>query len=139
MSGDAQRRCPRRRFTDAEDQTLRRLVGAYGLGQWETIARYLPERSARQCHERYDYYLSPSVYSRPWTPDEDALLEEKVAACGSRWVFLVRFFPGRNSNQLKNRWYGRRRRRASAEEAIWESPYDDTLPWDEFSPFDSLE
>jgi hypothetical protein len=124
-----------------EDQALRRLVGAYGLGQWEAIAACMPERSARQCRERYDYYLAPSAYCRPWTPEEDARLEEKVAECGSRWALLTRFFPGRDSGQLKSRWHTAvaRRRRTVVDAVEWENEDDNALTWHELSPFDSFE
>jgi hypothetical protein len=95
----------RRRFTVNEDQTLRGLVCTYGLNRWETIASYLPERTARQCRDRYEYYLAPNVYNPPWTDAQDELLETKVSEWGTKWVFLARFFPGRNGNHLKNRWY----------------------------------
>jgi hypothetical protein len=96
---------PRRRFTPNEDQTLRTLVCVYGLNRWETIAAFLPERTSRQCRERYDYYLAPNVYNPPWTNLEDRLLETKVAEYGTKWASLTGFFPGRTGNQLKNRWY----------------------------------
>jgi hypothetical protein len=96
---------PRRRFTSNEDQALRTLVCMYGLNRWDTIAAFLPERTSRQCRERYEYYLAPNVYNSPWTHLEDELLETKVAEYGTKWVSLTRFFPGRTGNRLKNRWY----------------------------------
>jgi hypothetical protein len=96
---------PRRRFNVKEDQTLRGLVCAYGLNRWDEIARFLPERTPRQCRDRYEYYLAPNVYNPPWTGEEDELLKKEVAEWGSKWVFLTRFFPGRTGNHLKNRWY----------------------------------
>jgi hypothetical protein len=105
----------RRRFTVKEDQLLRGLVCAHGLKQWELISTFFPDRTSRQCRERYEYYLAPNVYNAPWTAVEDSLLNTKVEESGTKWASLVRFFPGRTSNQLKNRWYTvlekRRRRR----------------------------
>jgi hypothetical protein len=116
---------PRRRFTANEDKTLRGLVCMYGLNEWRTIAAFLPERTPRQCRDRYEYYLAPNVYNPPWTDAEDALLQQKIAECGSKWVFLSRFFPGRNGNHLKNRWYKVLAKRARSECPI-ASPFDDS-------------
>jgi hypothetical protein len=77
----------------------------HGLNQWDRIAALLPERTPRQCRDRYEYYLAPNVYNPPWTAVQDEMLLEKLAEWGPRWVFLARFFPGRNGNHLKNRWY----------------------------------
>jgi hypothetical protein len=137
---------PRRRFTANEDQTLRGLVCVYGLNQWDAIARFLPERTPRQCRDRYEYYLAPNVYNPPWTDTEDALLKEKFAEWGAKWVFLSRFFPGRTGNHLKNRWYKVLVKRTPAECATtsavgvtastdsWNaSDYDQIWFWDEFA------
>jgi hypothetical protein len=84
---------------------LRRLVCLFGLSQWEAIASHIPDRTARQCRERYEYYLAPNVYNPPWTAAEDELLERKVPESGRKWSSLAKLFPGRNANHLKNRWY----------------------------------
>jgi hypothetical protein len=95
----------RRRFTENEDKTLRTLVGMFGLNKWEKIATFIPERTPRQCRDRYEYYLAPNVYNPPWTDAEDELLRKKLTQFGPKWVMLARSFPGRTGNHLKNRWY----------------------------------
>jgi N-glycosylase/DNA lyase len=103
--------CPRsqkalkRRFTPAEDEVLLRLLAALGPGRWEEIARYIPERSPRQCRERYENYLTETFPKYPWTPADDEQLLKQVAARGHHWTIIAQFFPGRNTNDLKNRWY----------------------------------
>lgn len=93
-----------KRFTEFEDQKLKELVGQFGARRWRRIAQLMPGRSARQCRDRYSNYLSPDFYNDKWTDDEDKLLIEKHKEFGSQWVKLATFFPGKNANNIKNRW-----------------------------------
>ncbi|OHT06995.1 DNA-binding protein eta2 [Tritrichomonas foetus] len=93
-----------RRFTEVEDQKLRELVGQFGARRWRQIAMCLPGRTARQCRDRYCNYLSPDFYNGEWTDQEDQLLIEKYQELGSQWTKLAVFFPGKNANNIKNRW-----------------------------------
>ena len=94
----------RQLFSPAEDQRLRILVDQLGTASWKEIAKRMPNRTARQCRERYKNYLSPSVVNGPWTPEEDALLIEKVHELGVKWATIVRFFTSRSDVNIKNRW-----------------------------------
>ena len=91
-------------FTPAEDDKLRTLVDTYGTNAWMMIASHLPSRTARQCRERYNTYLSPNVDNSPWTCQEDRLLVRKVLECGSKWSVIRSFFGNRTVNNIKNRW-----------------------------------
>lgn len=91
-------------FTPAEDEKLRSLVQTYGTNAWMMIASQLPTRSARQCRERYNTYLSPNIDNSPWTYQEDRLLVRKVLECGSKWSTIRSFFGNRTVNNIKNRW-----------------------------------
>jgi hypothetical protein len=97
-------RTRRRIFNSCEDALLMQLVSQFGEQAWPIIASGIPDRTARQCKERYFTYLCPSVRVVPWTPAEDALLAEKVRDFGQRWTVISRFFEGRTPNALKNRW-----------------------------------
>lgn len=61
-------------------------------------------RDRRQCRERWMNYLSPAVYKGPWTPQEEALLRNKVNELGRRWKSMEPFFPGRTDINIKNHW-----------------------------------
>jgi hypothetical protein len=95
----------RRLFQPQEDETLRRLVEQFGQDDWGWIALQMPNRSARQCRERYQTYLCPHVNISPWTDPEDKLLMEKFEELGSKWVHYRPFFQNRTLNNIKNRWY----------------------------------
>lgn len=94
----------RSKFTPQEDATLKELVAKYGSTKWSEIAMKLPNRTGRQCRERWKNYLAPGIQNGPWSPEEDALLVQKVKELGTMWSKMVPFFPGRTDVNLKNRW-----------------------------------
>ena len=54
--------------------------------------------------DRYCNYLSPDFYNNKWTTEEDLLLYEKFQEFGTQWAKITQFFPGKNANNIKNRW-----------------------------------
>jgi hypothetical protein len=108
---------PKAKFTTEEDSLLRCLVGQFGEDDWKHISHHMPDRNARQCKDRWLYYLSPNVHSNPWTDDEDVLLLEKVRAFGQKWVRIAAFFPTRTDIQIKNRFLVLSRRKKREIEA----------------------
>ena len=91
-------------FTKEEDIRLLNLIKYYGKKDWKRIAALMPYRSCRQCKERYESYLSPSIKHEKFSNEEDLLLIEKYEEFGSKWKLISSFFEGRSGNQLKNRW-----------------------------------
>jgi hypothetical protein len=91
------------KFTPAEDEKLQDLVTEFGPNDWSMLAFLHGTRNARQCRERYQNYLAPTLRSDPWSPAEDALLLEKYAEFGSRWNPIADFFTDRSANSLRNR------------------------------------
>ena len=91
-------------FTPKEDEILQNCVEKVGTGDWDTIAKQIPGRTARQCRERWTTYLSPAVNRTPWTPEEDGLLFDLLKAHGKKWGVIVGFFKNRTQNNVKNRW-----------------------------------
>ena len=94
------------KFTPSEDMRLHELVTQNGTASWKTIARYMPNRSSRQCRERWKYYLATGATQQDtWTQEEDNLLMEKHAEIGPKWAMLVPFFSNRTDINLKNRFH----------------------------------
>jgi hypothetical protein len=94
----------RQRFSLLEDQQLATLVEQHGENDWAQIASFMPGRSARQCRERWQNYLAPSLDSLPWTPKEDDLLLQKFREFGHKWGKIAESFPARSYLNCKNRW-----------------------------------
>jgi hypothetical protein len=102
MASDTKR--TRKAFTKKDDETLCKLVAKHGDKNWQAIAAEFPERTPRQCKERWLTYLDPEVKNDPWTADESRLLTQKVAELGHRWRAIEPFFRGRKDANLKNHW-----------------------------------
>ena len=96
------------KWDNVEDQLLKMLVSQQNCQEhqidWSTISKNMPNRSVRQCKERWEKYLSPSVNNGPWSKEDDALLLKKYEEFGSRWSTIATFFTGRSNTNVKNRW-----------------------------------
>lgn len=100
--------CRRRVFTVSEDKTIIKFVSSSKFNNnWDALTKLLPWRSARQCKDRWTYYLSPSNNLAPFSPEEDQLIVEKVNALGNKWALISKYFTGRSDNSIKNRWYSK--------------------------------
>jgi hypothetical protein len=96
---------PRRKFTQEEDLRLRSLVDQIGAKSWEAVSKFMPNRSARQCRDRYKNYLLDNLVCDAWTPEEDTMILEKFKDIGPKWVEISKFLNGRSGNHVKNRWH----------------------------------
>lgn len=95
----------KKKFTPAEDQYLAYLVSIHGSNNWKRIAWNMPDRTVRQCRERWKYYLEPNINHQVWTKDEDRLLMEKFQEFGPCWARMTNFFRNRTDIDLKNRYH----------------------------------
>ncbi|KAK8886692.1 hypothetical protein M9Y10_042159 [Tritrichomonas musculus] len=95
---------PRRKFTEEEDRYLTQLVDEMGAKNWESIAQKMPNRTARQCRDRYSNYLVPGFFNGEWSAEEDENLYKKYQEIGPKWTVIHQFFKNRSPNSLKNRW-----------------------------------
>ncbi len=103
-------------FKPKEDLLLCNLVKASDTANpnWQYIASQLGgDRSARQCRERWNHYLSPAPSSAPWTADEEARLIDLVQEIGTKFAALTMFFPNRTESQLKNKYKQIKRKRTN--------------------------
>jgi hypothetical protein len=98
------RRFIKKKFTPTEDTALLQLVETLGPTDWNKIALHMGTRNARQCRERYQNYLDPSLQQGGWTWEEDALLAEQFREHGSKWHTIARAFTKRSDLALRNRW-----------------------------------
>lgn len=102
----------KQKFTPEEDQKLLDLVKKYGLFDWESIAEDMNNRTARQCRDRWNYYLNPDVRNNNWTEEEEKLLLKKYAKHGPKWSLISKFFDNRTDVNIKNHFIVMQRRTA---------------------------
>ena len=94
-------------FTPEEDEMLREAVKSDGCSKWEKIAHKIPNKTARQCRDRWVNYLAPGNIKKEWTSEEDELLIQKIHELGTHWSQISKFFEGRSEAHVKNRWYSK--------------------------------
>ncbi|MDR0662044.1 MAG: hypothetical protein LBF76_01500 [Holosporales bacterium] len=94
----------KRKFTLEEDALLRNLVAQSHDLDWGRIASQIPGRNTRQCRERWNNYLAPSLTKWPWTEEEESFLLLKFFELGPKWIQIACFFPDRSRNQIKNQF-----------------------------------
>ena len=96
----------KRRFTQEEDELIKKLVEEKKCSSWEEVAKHVPGRTGCQCRDRYNSYLFKETQNtKRWTEEEDQLLIQKYKEYGPHWVKISQFFNGRTGNQIKNRWH----------------------------------
>jgi hypothetical protein len=95
----------RRRFSPEEDARFLGLIGNCPSPVWDQIAQEMPDRTARQCRERWHNYVKPDIRTEPWTKEEDNCLIAKVNELRYRWAAMTPFFNRRSESDVKNRWY----------------------------------
>lgn len=91
-------------FTAEQDEMLKEFVrSSTGKPKWRIIAQKIGKES-RSCRERYKNYLDPALSNAKWTPEEDEKLKNLVNENGKHWASFRSYFPGRSSNDIKNRY-----------------------------------
>ncbi|XP_045107072.1 uncharacterized protein LOC123501994 isoform X3 [Portunus trituberculatus] len=90
-------------FTLEEDFTL--IKGLYVFGyNFESIASFLPGRSAVQAKQRFKICFIVPLTTKPWTRKEDRTLMEKGEVSTTGWKKLVMDLPRRTPPQMRARY-----------------------------------
>jgi hypothetical protein len=86
-------------WTLVEDRNLTIIVEEFnksgGKFTWTDIASKCPNRTGKQCRERYVNQLSSTLHGTEWRPWEDAILFTAFFRTGKSWSKLSRLLPGR--------------------------------------------
>ena len=94
----------KKRWTEEEDRNLKAAVEKEGTKSWSEIAKYVENRSPKQCRERWLSNLSPENSKDEWSIEDDVKLIKLFSKYGSMWKSFTTYFKGRNDIALKNRY-----------------------------------
>ena len=107
------------RWSSEEDIRLSEIIPRLGTQSWVDIAKELvdamkthhgqdpkgPQRTCKQCRQRWTNFLDPTVRRAQWTKEEDDKILEMVKLYGHKWSDISRQLSGRSEALVKNRWY----------------------------------
>ena len=69
------------------------------------MASHLPDRSPKQCRERFHSHLDANVRKGCWTEHEDTIILEMQRRFGNQWSSMAAVLQGRTDNDIKNRFF----------------------------------
>ncbi|XP_051961138.1 v-myb avian myeloblastosis viral oncogene homolog-like 2a isoform X1 [Xyrauchen texanus] len=96
----------RTKWTLQEDESLASLVGKFGRDDWESVASFLPGRSAQGCKYRFTVVIDPELIKGTWTKEEDHKLIKLVSLYGDKnWSTVAKHLKGRRGKQCRERWH----------------------------------
>eukprot|EP00183_Erythrolobus_madagascarensis_P000278 CAMPEP_0185848740 /NCGR_PEP_ID=MMETSP1354-20130828/3499_1 /TAXON_ID=708628 /ORGANISM="Erythrolobus madagascarensis, Strain CCMP3276" /LENGTH=166 /DNA_ID=CAMNT_0028549175 /DNA_START=98 /DNA_END=598 /DNA_ORIENTATION=+ len=109
-NGDSGSLQTRRRWTEEEDEQLRRAVEMFGPRKWGKIAEMLPGRNAQRARMRYNNYarFSKEERCRPFSEADDARILRIGLEVDSSFGAVAKQL-GRGNNAIKNRYWLLRR------------------------------
>ena len=62
------------RFSEQEDEAIRKLATDGAASDWREISKQVGGRTPKQCRERWQNSLDPTLSQEDWSTNEDALL-----------------------------------------------------------------
>ena len=93
-----------RSFTRQDDLKIIELVEIYGTN-WELVSKNFPYFTAEMLEERYNNKLDPKLKRTKFTEEEDEKIVALYSKFGNNWKEIASYFPDRNANMIKNRFY----------------------------------
>lgn len=99
-------------WTHTEDKQIVDLVNQYGENHWGSIGSKLPNRTGKQCRDRWNNHLNPNIKHCKWSQCEDETIVALHQKIGTKWSEMTKHahLRGRTDNNIKNRWNSTLRR-----------------------------
>ncbi|KAJ9678452.1 hypothetical protein PVL29_020594 [Vitis rotundifolia] len=122
MTKPPQKRQKKRPWTPEEDDKLKQFKTEDPNLPWgEIIQRAKLERGVKSCSQRYNNHLKVDFNKEKFSPQEDELII-CLRCLDASWASIVKFFPGRSYNDVKNRGYQLKKKHAPISDCV---PRDD--------------
>lgn len=91
----------KRSWSIHEDNKLRAFFDQFGP-DWKNMD--IPDRTVKQCRERWNNVLDPNLKKNNWTPEEDQIILAMQKQVGNRWSEIATKLVGRADVAVKNRY-----------------------------------
>ena len=101
----------RKQWTVEEDELIISVVKDCPSNSWAEISRLLgthkslQTRTSKQCRQRWQNQLDPSLNKAKWTNEELLLLFTAHSHIGNKWTEVRSFIPNRSKNSIKKEFY----------------------------------
>lgn len=92
------------KWTSEEDEKLISSVHRNSTENWSVVAQEIPNRTGKQCRERWYNHHCPSLKKETWSPGEDTFIVQQQMMRGNAWSNIAKLLPGRSPNHVKNRF-----------------------------------
>ena len=96
-TSNSNRNVKKRSWTSAEDEIIKNWVAKNGPTNWQELAKFIPNRTDKQCRERFRNYLDPTICHDNWTDQNDWLLYLGYIVHGPKWSTLNNIFTNRTA------------------------------------------
>ena len=113
----------KRVWSPEEDEILMDKVSSQGPSNWNEISSFVPERTAKQCRERWHNHLMGGFKKGDWSEEEDRIIKLSHSMFGNQWSSISKNLPGRSVTDIKNRFnsLGKVDKRAGSSETMFET------------------
>eukprot|EP00301_Raphidiophrys_heterophryoidea_P016524 c26112_g1_i1.p1 GENE.c26112_g1_i1~~c26112_g1_i1.p1 ORF type:complete len:201 (+),score=41.83 c26112_g1_i1:636-1238(+) len=91
----------RNHWLPQDDKLLQKLIAEHQFN-WQLICKKIPNRSAKQCRDRWSNHLDPTLNKGNFTPEDDLELQQLLIECGPQWNLIAKTM-NRSQAAVKNR------------------------------------
>ena len=90
-------------WTEEEDKILKEKAKEFNYKNWNSIAEFIPGKSAIQCSSRYRR-IRPGLIKGGWKKEEDSKLLSLYEKYGKNWTAISKEMPHRTGKQIRDRF-----------------------------------